>query len=468
MNALIFAAAVFTLAAPDADVVATQQTSTQLYVSTVPPGATVVVDGKTVGKSDGLFEVSPGAHKVTLQIERYKPEERSIEAVEDEIARVKVKLVKNAGTITDDGALAMDKVFHDAFAMKDGTRTILNYVGLAGSSDGMHSFADSGHAVAFERPEGMKSICAVQLFGARYGMPQPPNEDFHIYILDQNQKVLEDIPVPYSKIKRLERENELHWYRLNFPAIAVPEKFYAALWFNAEATKGVYVGMKKDVQETHSYIGLPDKGFKKVDESYDWMIGAVVSPEAGKQPTRPKATTYEEEKAADTESTEAQPLEETEKPVPGKPGELLHDNGKLGGKLSIAGGGHAVKFKVDGDSWKVTSVSLHGSRYGMPQPPKEKFKVWICDAQFKPIATFEFPYGSYTRSDPVWKSFRVRPTAVPEDFIVCFGFNPEATKGVYVSHDGEPSETSLIGVPGNGEPKLFAKGNWMIRCKVEK
>ncbi len=436
-----------------------QQAATQLYVKTVPPGATVIVDGKKVGKSNGLFDVTPGAHKVALQIEGYKPEERSIEATEDEITRIKVSLSKQSGmTLTGDRiTISTGDV---------GQQTVLSYVG--DSSSDMRSFADSGHAVAFQRPANRKSISAVKLFAARYGMPQPPNEDFHLYLLDQNQKVLEQIAIPYSKIKRMEKEGELRWYTLEFPAVEVPENFFVAVWFNAERTKGVYLGMQKDVKETHSYVGLPDKGFKKVEQSYEWMIRVVVSSEEGKKPSCPKVTTYEEEKAADTESTEAAPVEESEKPAASKPGELSQDNGTMAGKLSINGGGHAVKFKVDGDSWKVTSVSLHGSRYGEVRPPKEDFKVWICDAQFKPIATFHFPYSSYTRSDPVWKTFRIRPTRVPKDFIVCFGFNPEQTKGVYVSYDSKASETSMIGVPGEGEPKPFTKGNWMIRCKIGK
>ena len=125
--------------------------------------------------------------------------------------------------------------------------------------------------------------------------------------------------------------------------------------------------------------------------------------------------------------------------------ELSLDSGTMANKRSIAGGGHAVRFKVDGDSNYVTSVSLHGSRYGMPQPPREDFHVWICDSKFKPIATFRFRYGAYTRGNPVWKSFKVKPTAVPEEFIVCFGFNPQATKGVYVSYDNKPSQTSMVG-----------------------
>ena len=46
----------------------------------------------------------------------------------------------------------------------------------------------------------------------------------------------------------------------------------------------------------------------------------------------------------------------------GQARELSHDDGAVAGKSSIAGGGHAVRFAVDGDAWHVTSVSLYGSR----------------------------------------------------------------------------------------------------------
>ncbi len=103
----------------------------------------------------------------------------------------------------------------------------------------------------------------------------------------------------------------------------------------------------------------------------------------------------------------------------------------------------------------------------MPKPPPDKFQVWICNANFRPIATFRFPYAAYTRENAVWKSFKIRPTKVPKEFIVCFGFNPQATKGVYVSYDGKPSKTSFVGIPGRNGPVPFTKGNWLIRCKVE-
>lgn len=489
------------------DIETSPEAKTQLYVKTVPSGAEVTLDGRVVGKSDKLFDATAGVHKLAISLPGYIVDERTVEVRDGEITRVEVTLKKRSDQ-----------------------ETVLSYVGE--TSSGKRSFADSGHAVAFERPAGAKSIVAVKLFGTRYGYPSPPRENFHIYLLDQNQKVLEHIAVPYSKVER----GEMKWQTFEFSPVNVPEKFMVAFWFNAEATKGVFVGMDKNASG-HSYAGLPDKGYQKLEEPAEWMIRAVVTPDEGKEPTHPKVKTYEDEKADDTESNEAQPEEnggagtghqagirtwndstgafsveaalvgveegmvklkkadgrvisvpldrlspedqeyakrqngkkspEVASTTPKQARELSHDNGNMAGKRSIAGGGHAVKFHVDGDSNYVTSVSLHGSRYGMPQPPREDFRVWLCDSEFKPIATFKFRYGAFVRGNPSWKSFKIKPTKVPQDFYVCFAFNPQQTKGVYVSHDGQKSETSVVGVPGQYGPEAFAEGNWLIRCKVE-
>jgi hypothetical protein len=510
VNAIFLAAAMTFLGMQDVET--SPQTTTQLYVKTTPTGAEVSLDGHVLGKSDKLFKVAAGTHKLSLRLEGYVQEDRNVEVRDGEITRVEVELKK-----------------------KSSNEAVLSYVGETAS--GRRSFADSGHAVAFQRPANMKSISAIKLFGTRYGYPDPPEEDFHIYLLNENQEVLEHIAVPYSKVER----GEMKWQTFEFPAVAVPEKFMVAVWFNAEATKGVFVGVDKSVSETHSYAGLPDKGpagkhFHKLDQPHEWMIRAVVSPEEGKQPTHPKVKTYEDEKADDTESNEAQPEENgkssttrtwtdatgafsvdaafagvedgkvklkradgkivavpldrlsqedqdfiaqqgktaaASNPAPSQAKssaarELSHDNGNQSGQKSIAGGGHAVKFHVDGDSYQVTSVSLYGLRYGTPKVPKADFNVWICNANFQPLATFKFRYAAFVRGEPVWKSFKIKPTKVPQDFIVCFAFNPQATKGVFVGHDGQQNENSLVGIPGRGAPSPFAEGNWLIRCKVEK
>ncbi|MHC4177093.1 MAG: hypothetical protein ACYSWU_06285, partial [Planctomycetota bacterium] len=150
----------------------------------------------------------------------------------------------------------------------------------------------------------------------------------------------------------------------------------------------------------------------------------------------------------------------------GRPRELVHDDGRQAGKKSIAGGGHAVRFQADGDSGCVTGVRIFGSRYGYPAPPQEDFHVWICDENFKTIADFPFPYAKFKRGPPGWVTLRMKPTRVPAKFIVCVGFNPTGTKGVFVGRDDGGSGNSLSGLPGRpGRP--LAEGDWMIRATVD-
>jgi hypothetical protein len=151
----------------------------------------------------------------------------------------------------------------------------------------------------------------------------------------------------------------------------------------------------------------------------------------------------------------------------GKTQELTHDDGQAAGKSSIAGGGHAVRFQVPDDSWYLTSVRIHGGRYGRSQPPREDFHIWLCDRQLNQIADFPIPYAKFARGASKWVTLEVKPTLVPQEFIICVGFNPTATKGVYVSHDDKANSdgTSMTGLP-SGEPKLLEKGDWLIRATV--
>lgn len=149
----------------------------------------------------------------------------------------------------------------------------------------------------------------------------------------------------------------------------------------------------------------------------------------------------------------------------GKTRELAHDDGKQSGKRSIAGGGHAVRFKAPNDSCYVTEVRIYGSRYGLPSPPKENFHVWLCDKDFKVISDNQFPYAKFQRGNPRWVALKIKPTRISEEFIVCAGFNPTATKGVFVHYDAEGSGNSLVGLPGE-QGNDFAEGDWMIRVGV--
>jgi len=153
------------------------------------------------------------------------------------------------------------------------------------------------------------------------------------------------------------------------------------------------------------------------------------------------------------------------KDLSGKPTELPHDDGTAAGKASMAGSGHAVRFEVPAGDWYLTAVAVYGSAYGSAAPG-DTFHVWLCDEDFRAIADFTLPYAAFQRGAAKWVPLRVAPTRVPPKFIVCVGFNPSASKGVFVSHDKEGSGNSLSGLPG-GEARPFAKGDWMIRAQMD-
>src|SRR5207302_47588 len=94
------------------------------------------------------------------------------------------------------------------------------------------------------------------------------------------------------------------------------------------------------------------------------------------------------------------------------------------------------------------------------------FHVWLCDDQMRAVADFEFPYAKFDRGEPKWVKLPIDPTNVPAEFIVCVGFNPAATKGVYVHYDAKGAGNSLTGLPG-AKPRAFARGDWMIRVHVD-
>ncbi len=153
------------------------------------------------------------------------------------------------------------------------------------------------------------------------------------------------------------------------------------------------------------------------------------------------------------------------KQLAGQPMELAHDDGRGAGKRSIAGSGHAVRFKIPGDSWYLTGVRIYGSRYGYPAPPKEDFHIWLCDSDFKTIADFPQPYAKFKRGNPRWVNSTLKPTNVPSEFIVCVGFKPTGTKGVFVGYDESATENSFTGLTGR-KGRVFGDGDWLIRVRL--
>jgi len=152
----------------------------------------------------------------------------------------------------------------------------------------------------------------------------------------------------------------------------------------------------------------------------------------------------------------------------GRPVTLKHDDGVKAGHKSLAGSGHAVRFQVPDGEWYLRGVTIHGSRYGGSRPPEEDFHVWLCDGQFRAIADFPFPYKAFERGEATWVPLPIsQPALVPKDFIICVGFNPTGTKGVFVSQDKAGSGNTLAGLPGKSSSSIGG-GDWMIRAIVDR
>lgn len=84
--------AMLALAVPPAQLNTSATPTTRLFVRTVPVGAVVTVDGKPIGKSNGLFVIPPGVRKIAVELDGYAPETREIEVPEGRIAKVRIEL----------------------------------------------------------------------------------------------------------------------------------------------------------------------------------------------------------------------------------------------------------------------------------------------------------------------------------------------------------------------------------------
>ena len=326
----------------------------------------------------------------------------------------------------------------------------LGYVGE--TSGDKRSFGGSGHAIAFDRPADAKYLAAIRIYASRYGMPRPPDEDFHVYVLDKDQKVLQDFLFPYSLIARPRIAGTAQ-----LPATEVPEHFWVALAFNAHQTKGIYLGLDKNVKQSHSSVGLPGQGFQPVPQTYDWMVRARLVSDASKLKGRSAVNLGRPAAAA---GTSRQPSGG----IPSGAVRLSYVGDASADKRSLGGSGHAVAFDRPAGARSVVAIQIYASRYGLPEPPKEDFHIWLLDKDRKVLQDFRFPYAKIARGPMQWYTLGLPATEVPERFYVALSFNPEQTKGIYLGLDKNVKKShSYSGLPEEGFEPLDEPSDWMIR-----
>ena len=219
----------------------------------------------------------------------------------------------------------------------------------------------------------------------------------------------------------------------------------AAVWLDKRSINAEMVA------EGHAWYDPRHPEYKTISEAQEKAQKAKLGLWAGDKPVPPwEYSKYKTEQSKDAGS--ASKL--------GKARELALDDGLPTGKKSFPRG-HASMFITPEGDWYLTSVRVHGARYGMPKAPKEDFHVTLCDKNYKPIKDFKFPYSKFKRLEiPKWVTLDIPPTKVPEKFLICLNFNAERTKGVYVSHDAEGM--GRAGLPDNPSG-IFTGGDWLIR-----
>jgi len=148
-----------------------------------------------------------------------------------------------------------------------------------GTADGKKSFGGGGHLIVFDAGKDGRWLNRVELFGSRYGTAIAPEEDFDLWVLDEQRTVLRQVSLPYALWNR----GEDSWRDLPIPPIPVPKQFRIGLTFNAHQTKGVYLGTD-NVPQSHSFSWVPGAEGKPM-EGVDWMVRATVEDAAQGDPT---------------------------------------------------------------------------------------------------------------------------------------------------------------------------------------
>ncbi len=141
-----------------------------------------------------------------------------------------------------------------------------------GEMKGKRSIAGGGHAVQFEAPGEGWTLTAVRIHGSRYGYPEPPDEDFKVFLCDEKFQPIAEFAFPYSTFERGEPE----WMTLDVKPTKVPRTFILGVNFNPTGNKGVYVSHDK-VGSGKSFVGLPKQKARPFRQG-DWLIRAKVAP----------------------------------------------------------------------------------------------------------------------------------------------------------------------------------------------
>jgi len=318
-----------------------------------------------------------------------------------------------------------------------------------GKMAGKRSLGGSGHFIRFTRPEGAWRLSAVQVFGARYGYPQPPKEDFTITLCDNNFKTVAWINKPYSTFKR----GKERWVPIPVAPIELPAVFWINLNFSPGRTKGVYVGYDDTADECFSMTGLPDKTPRDIPEGYNWMVRLTIT---NTPPAKITKAMGEWKKRAAAATLTGQGLLE-----------LKRDDGESNGMKSIGGAGPAIRLEGAPPGAVLKGLRIYASRYGKGYNPKKTMATcYVFDDEGDVLLKGQFPYALFSYRKE-WVDVPIEQTDVPESFSILINPDPTQYKGIYFHYDSDVQTAhSKYGVTPTELNNLRGKWDWMIRAVV--
>jgi RNA polymerase sigma-70 factor (ECF subfamily) len=182
---------------------------------------------------------------------------------------------------------------------------------------------------------------------------------------------------------------------------------------------------------------------------------ALVRPETPADPVPPSVVVV-------PDASDASPAPEESAPTV-----LKYGDGQADGKQSLGGSGEMIRFSASKAPARVAALRIHGSRYGLPDPPDESFLIYFLTEDRKRILHTELaPYSLFERGEEQWVEVKFeRPVELAGTFWIALDFRPHQTKGVYVSFDiSTGGKHSLIGLPGLPTSRPRRGGDWMIEA----
>jgi hypothetical protein len=236
-----------------------------------------------------------------------------------------------------------------------------------------------------------------------------------------------------------------------------PKGVGGASFFRTRAENGVLIG---------SFItAYPDKMRKAIADSPSLKLVSIekLTPEmfARHEASPQESLDANEENKLDVGTAE---------PATGaSAAELKYDDGKPDGKRSFGGSGEMIQFSLPTEKGYIKGIRIHGSRYGLPQPPAEDFMVHVLSADMSDILFTETaPYRLFERGKERWVDVNFKKVReVPKTFWIVLDFKAHQTKGVYVSYDTSTGgKHSKTGLPGQSAEDVNFGGDWMIRVKL--